>query len=345
MALHRDLKNIVDWAWLRRAELMEKARATGRPKGQTHMSPGNRAVREIYGYICGATAGKRITERTMTTFSGTLYRKLHNKLEGRIRYLCQTNEVTVMRDLADFPEPRDWVGAFIHFQKRPMPRCTERVYVNLKEPTRANAFSAILKKIWHLPGVTSAKVAAPGAVKSDTVLVYCKDRETRQEVIRIITKYKKRNLRYFGSELPKLVASVGTGIGHGAEPPDIHPERPNSQRFEAGETDGQSFGMYRAILIFTALERTQFPEEMSQDFSRAGIDLSRFQNANPRHGMHLDIAGEQKKQVDSVRNMAQKMEFEQRVETIFRLAGLDTEHPETQGNPILNAPPPPPPVN
>ncbi|PVB60784.1 T3SS effector HopA1 family protein [Labrenzia sp. 011] len=343
MALHRDLKNIVDWAWLRRNELMERARATGRPKGQTHLVKGNPAVREIYGYICGATAGKRVSERTMSKFSETLYRKLHNKLGGRIRYICQTNEWTEMRDLTDFPEPREWVGAFIHFQKRPMPACTERVYVNLKEATRANAFSAILKKIWDLPGVSSAKVAAPGAVKTDTVLVYCDSRETREQIIRIITKYQKRNLRYFGSELPKLVASAGTGIGHGAEPPIIHPERPNSQRFEAGYAEGQSFGMYRASLIFIALERTQFPEEMSQDFSRTGVNLSRFQNANPRQGMRLDIAGEQKKQANAVRNMGQKLEFEQRVETIFRLAGLDAEHPETQGDPILNAPPPPPP--
>ncbi|MEO9525922.1 hypothetical protein [Roseibium sp.] len=322
---------------------MRKARATGRPKGQTHLARGNPAVKEIYGYICGAAKGTAVSERTMTRFSQTLYRKLHNKLAGRIRYLCQTDDVKEMRDLSNFPAPREWVGAFIHFQKRPMPVCTERVYVNLKEPTRANAFSAILKKVWHLPGVSSAKVAAPGAVKTDTVLVYCDSRETRQEVIRIITRYRKKNLRYFGSELPKLVASAGTGIGHGAEPPDIHPERPNSQRFEAGDTDGQSFNYYRATLIFIALERTQFPEEMPQDFSRAGVNLTGFQNANRRHGMHLDIAWQQKKQVNAVRNMGQKMEFEQRVEEIFRLAGLDAAHPETQGDPILNAPPPPPP--
>ncbi|WP_156510621.1 hypothetical protein [Labrenzia sp. OB1] len=309
------------------------------------MSPDNRAVREIYGYICGATAGKRISERTMTTFSGTLYRKLHNKLEGPIIYWCQTNELKEMKNLADFPEPRDWVGAFIHIQKIRMPVCTERVYINLKEATRANAFSAILKKVWHLRGVSSAKVAAPGAVKTDTVLVYCENRETRQEVIRIVTKYQEKHLRYFGSELPRLVASAGTGVGHGAEPPNMRPERPNSQRFEAGKTKGQSFNFYRATLIFIALERTQFPEEMSQDFSRTGFNFSGCQNANRRHGMHLDIAGDQKKKVASVMNMGQKMEFEQRVEEIFRLAGLDAEHPETQGAPILSAPPAPPPLS
>ncbi|GAB4543300.1 MAG: hypothetical protein Tsb0019_42270 [Roseibium sp.] len=345
MALHRDLKIVVDWAWLRRADLMRMAQATGRPKGQTHLSQDNRAVKEVYGYICGATAGKQVSVKTMTDFSSTLYRKLHNRLDGRIRYLCQAHDVDEMRDLSDFPEPREWVGAFIHVQKLPMAPCRERVYINLKEKTRANAFSAILKKVWHLPGVSSAKVAAPGAVKTDTVLVYCDSRETRQEVIKIVTKYQKKNLRYFGSELPKLVASVGTGVGHGAEPPKMHPERPNSQRFEAGRTRGQSFNLYRAVLVFTALERTQFPEEMSQDFSRAGINLSAYQKANPRHGMHLDIAGQQKKQVNAVREMGQKMEFERRVEEIFRLAGLDAEHPETQGQPILSVAPPPPPAH
>lgn len=350
MALHRDLKNVVDWAWQGRADLMRKAALTGRPKGQTHLVQGNPAVGEIYGYICGATnKGARVSERTMRRFSDTLYRKLHNRLRGGIRYLLQTGKVEQMRTLADFPEPKDWVAAFIHVQRTPWVPCTERVYINLKEETRANAFSAILKKVWHLPGVCSAKVAAPGATKTDTVLIYCTDRETRQEVIRIVTKYQKKNLRYFGAELPRLVASAGTGVGHGAEPPKMHPERRNSQTFEAGDIYGQSFNLYRATLIFIALERTQFPEEMSQDFSRAGVNLSAYQNANPRYGMQLDVAGQQKKQVNAVRERSQKTEFERRVEEIFRLAGLNAEHPETQSEPILTprtpslTPPPPPP--
>lgn len=344
MALHRDLKNITDWAWLQRAELMRRASLTGQPKGQTHLVRDNKAVERIYRHICGATAGKKPGQKPMEDFAKTLYRKLHNKLDGRIRYICQTKVWTEMRDLSAFPYWEDWIAAFIHVQRRPMGPCRERVYINLAEATRANAFSAILKKIWHLPGLCSAKVAAPGAAKTDTVVIYCDTRETRLEIVKIVKKYQKKNLRHFGYELPKMVASAGVGIGHGAEPPIMHPERPNSQRFEAGQADGQSFGWYRATLIFIALERTQFPEEMSQNFSRAGVNLTGFQNAIRRNGMNLDIEGEQKRQVNAVREMGQKMEFERRVEEIFRLAGLNAEHPETQGDPILNAPPSPPPA-
>ncbi|WP_421982254.1 T3SS effector HopA1 family protein [Roseibium sp.] len=340
MALHRDLKIVADWAWLKRADLMRKALATGRPKGHTHLSRNNRAVSEIYGYICGATARNRPSRRTMESFSETLSRKLHNKLHGA-RYLCQTNGWTEMANLNDFPEWTDWVGAFIHFMTPNKVACRERVYLNLKEETRDRAFSAILKKIWHLPGLYSAKVAAPGSKKTDTVVIYCDTRETREEVVKIVRKYQKKKVGHFGSQLPKMVASDGLGIGHGAEPPDMHPVRPTSDRFEAGHTDGQSFGFYRATLIFIALERTQFPENMDQDCRRAGVNLSRFQNANPRHGMQLDIEGEQRKQVNAVRQMAQKMEFERRVEEVFRLAGLNAEQPETQGDPILSALPPP----
>ncbi|WP_299472070.1 T3SS effector HopA1 family protein [uncultured Roseibium sp.] len=330
MALHRDLQTVVDWAWLRRADLMRKALATGQPKGLTHLDRGNRAVDEIYGYICGATARNQPSRRTMEKFSETLSRKLQNYLRDA-EYICQTYDMNRMRSLNDFPEWSDWVGAFIHVMAPNNIVCRERVYLNLKEETRANAFSAILKKIWHLPGLYSAKVAAPGSRKTDTVVIYCDTRETREEVVRIVKKYQRRHMSYFDSQLPKLVASDGKGIGHGAEPPDMHPERPNSQTFAEGDTDGQSFGYYRATLIFIALERTQFPESMNQDFRRAGINLSKIQNANPRHGMRVDVDGEQRKQVNAVRNMAQKMDFERRVEEVFRLAGLSAEHPETQG--------------
>ncbi|WP_305986414.1 T3SS effector HopA1 family protein [Roseibium sp. MMSF_3544] len=335
MGLHRDLQTVVDWAWLRRADLMRDALATGQPKGLTHLDRGNRAVNEIYGYICGATARNPPDERTMQKFSETLRRKLRNQLTGA-EYQCQTNVMKRMRSLDNFPEWRGWVGAFIHFITPYNVMCRERVYLNLKEQTRANAFAAILKKIWHLPGLYSAKVAAPGSRKTDTAVIYCDTRETREEVVKIVKKYQKRYARYFDTQLPKLVASDGKGIGHGAEPPDMHPERRDSQSFARGHTDGQSFGYYRATLIFIALERTQFPENMNHDCRRAGMDLRRFQNANGRHGMQLDIEGEQKRKLDAVAQRAQKAEFEVRVEEVFRLAGLSAEHPETQGAVIVS---------
>ncbi|MBN9669709.1 T3SS effector HopA1 family protein [Roseibium aggregatum] len=343
MALHKDLKTIADWTWLNRVALMEAARRTGRPKGQTHMAKKNRAVDAIYGYICGAVRGRRVEDKEMTAFAATLRNKLvghgwlSKGLTGSPTYLLQYSEGWPdLGNLNRFPEPSAWVGAFVHVVKQNRPECKERVYLHLKERYRAGAFATIVKKVWDFPGVTSAKVAAPGAVKTDTVLIYCDNARTRDAVIKVVKKYQNKYPHYFGSELPKLVAPAGTGIGFGAEPPQFKPIRPNSNRFEAAE-GRQSFGKFRANLIFIALERTLFPEEMAApDTSRMGIDLRTFDQANRRHGMQLDIAGMQRQQMNAVRNMGQQLEFEQRVEEIFRLAGLDPEHPELQNDPILN---------
>lgn len=356
MTLHRDLQLVVDWSWKKRADLMNLARGTGKPKGLTHYDPNNQAMRSIYGYICGLARegvdhNREISDRQMNMFAEVLDRKLTGKLTPLPTYKLQRQNWRVLANLRSFPEPATWIAGFIHVIKPTQAyACRERVYVHLKEKTRANAFSAILKKIWHLDGVLSAKVAAPGAEKTDTVLVYCKDGGTRNEVIKIIAKYRKKNLRYFGSELPLLVAQVGTGVGHaqepkttgigyGSEPPARHFMRPDSETFLAGRKQ-QSFGTYRAMLVFIALERTMFPEDMpAADTSRQAFNFSAME-ANPRHAMRVDETIEQNRQDQAfgVTNMVQKLAFEQEVEEMFRLAGLDPENPQRQGKPLLESP-------
>lgn len=332
MAMSRALKQVVDEVWRIRADLMLLALGTGRRKGETHIEPGNRAIIRIYNKISGAVTGREPGDRDMLEFERTLRRKLIGNY-GTPSFLLQSGDGVDLGKLNRFPAPKDWQGLFIHVIKKKRPKVVrERIYLNLKESHRANAFGAIVKKIWHLSGVDSAKVAAPGAEKVDTVVIYCEDAATRDDVVKIVTKYQKRNQRFFASQLPSLVAQAGFGIGYGAEPPSITPIRRNSRTFE-GVNSGQSFSYYRATLIFIALERTQFPEEMeAPDSRRAGIDLRGYNQANPRDGMRLDIGGMQRRQLNAVQNMGQKMEFERRVEELFRLAGLDPEHPELQND-------------
>ena len=342
MALHRNLKSVVDWVWLNRIGLLEQARKTGLPLGRMHYDPHNVAVNSIYGYICGIVQGKKVENRDMVMFGRTLCRKLQNKLPTPVEYWLQRNGISRLNSLNDFPEPETWVSAFIHFIKPNRYTCMERVYLNLREATRATAFSDILKLIWHLDGVMCAKVAAPGRNKADTALVYCSNRDARDEVLSIVSTYQKRHLKYFGSQLPKLVATERMGIGYGSEPPIIRPRRPNSQRFEAVHSDTQSFNTYRATLIFIALERTlRAAGEAPPDPRRAGIDLRVKPNTNQRR--NLDAMWERHvNKVNAVHAMGQKQDFERRVEEIFRLAGIDPQHPELQNDPILSAPPPPP---
>ncbi len=353
MIFHQDLRLAVDFCWKHRDQIMEVARrSTGMPKGQTHMhgavdrhgnfEKSNGGIDMIYRAISGGSKGGAgvPADSTMDHFRRILSRKLSRKLAPLQAYFLQTQGFQRLNDLDSFPRPQNWIGAFIHFIKNDDLNCTERVYVNLKEATRASAFSAILKKIWHVDGLCSAKVMAPGGQKVDTVVIYCDTPETRNEIIRIIVKYQKRKLSYFGSDLPLFVARKGVGVGHGAEPPGIHPERPNSRRFEARPAR-QSFNMYRASLLFIALERTEFPEDMTVDTSRMGLDLRPVNAMNRRYGVNLSAIQEQKAR--AVMKRAQKQDFERRVGEIFRLAGLDVRNPEKQGSADIAAPPPPPP--
>lgn len=340
MGLHRNLQTVVDWTWQNRAELMRIAvESTHRPKGRTHLSQHNRAIGKIYGYISSenpANPEDRVSRSTMDSFRRVLSNELQSKLPG-VTSKIQSHEWKEMKSVSDFPNWDEWIGSFIHYRTSQRVQCKERVYINLKEKTRASAFATILKKIWDIPGLYAAKVAAPGARKCDTVVIYCDSSESRKAVIEEVKKHQRRRQSHFASELPRLVAPDGFGIGHGAEPPTVHPQRVNSQSFELVRAkEGQSFGLYRAELIFIALERTQFPENMNHDCRRAGMDLRRFQNANRRHGMQLDIEGEQKRKLDAVAQRAQKTEFEVRVGEVFRLAGLNPEHPETQGAVIVS---------
>ncbi|TYC51987.1 hypothetical protein FMN50_19800 [Rhodobacterales bacterium] len=328
MAFHQDLQTVVDWAWLNRLTIIEKAKGRGpatHRRGQFHYNPDNDGIWEIYGFICGNTEGGTVGDDQMRKFRRTLTRKLHKWLAPDPEYVLQNGWKNL--NSPDDLKELSWKSSFLHVCKNRSLSCAERVYLNLKEETRAEAFCRILVKIWHLPGLSSAKVATPGSTKTDTVVIYLDHRQTRKEVVTIITAYQQRHLGYFGSELPKMVATTGNGIGHGAEPPGMHPLRPNGKEFQGIERS-QSFSFYRATLLFIALENTCFSTEG--------------QTVNIRHAFNR----KELKELTTTGKVAQpsKHEFEKQVLKLFHLAGLSTHHPERQKDAkFVDMPPPPPP--
>ncbi|POF32354.1 hypothetical protein [Roseibium marinum] len=173
-------------------------------------------------------------------------------LQGSLRWV-ELDKLSLLRNRGDMK------GGFVHFNKPYGGSCLERVYINLNESLRGRTFGGILLKIWELDGVLTAKVAVSGREAVDSVVVYCRNAATRDEVLRKVKKYQRHRLDRFGSALPKMVAQTGKpGIGFGAEPPRRQPFRPNSQTFNGANDVMQSFGLYRSSLIFIALERTFF---------------------------------------------------------------------------------------
>ncbi|WP_299472068.1 hypothetical protein [uncultured Roseibium sp.] len=342
MAFHRELREMVDWTWTNRNEIMTAALNNAmQEKGHTHrmMSPAepnapgrtiNLGIDMIYRHY--SAAGNRGQEQptaiVIENFLRELNRRLNNQLKPEPHVILQTGGAWV--ELGAFNRlmnRTDIIGSYIHFNKKDG-ICLERVYINLKEENRGTSFGGIMLKIWGISGVLSVKVAAPGSVGADSAVVYCATSSARKKVISKLKKYQRAKPRHFNGELPKLVASAGVpGVGYGAEPPSKQPMRPDSQTFSAVDAS-QSFGMYRASLIFIALERTVFPKEVQFD---------------PKQGLNFERI---------VRN--QKKEFEQRVQTLFERGGLSVKYPHKQKKvkfdtevevvmPPPAGPPPPPP--
>lgn len=275
MALHRDLQNVVNWAWRERHAIINASRSR------------KSAINKIYRHLCGTVSGNGGgSNAELEHFARQLRRLLleksfvSSKWTGRATFSLQTNEFRPLGNL-DAISPTEWKGAFIHVVKNKRVTCRERVYLNLEEKTRATAFAWIVRKIWDVDGLRSTKVAAPGnSLRRDSALVYCRDTNTRNEVIEIVKRYQEQNPQFFRPELPRLVASAAMGIGYGAEPKHVIPQRLANGAVEMKD-GAQSFSLLRAQLIFLALEET-----MSRAAIAAGTecDENRFSVVGPDDG-------------------------------------------------------------
>lgn len=346
MAIEQKLNALLEWTWRNRVDIMMAAyRGNNQTKGQTHhtfkMNGGINIIYSRYGSM-DRPANQELEPYAVRNFFDTLIRRVDsgsvecNTLKDAVIRFQTLNDETGALEFIQYDRliqikllgENKTLGRYIHFIKPGTHTCNERVYLNLKERSRGTCFGGILHKIWHLDGLLSAKVAVPGSTKLDSAVIYCSDAKTRNSIIKIIKKYRKKRACYFNAELPGLVKSTGMpGVGHGAEPPSVQLKmRPGSNTlYRDTERVGQSFGFYRACLIFMALERTQFPEEVD----------------NPRHAVNIDQRGRQ-----------QLSDFKQRVVEIFRNAGLSASQPHKQGDTAFDpyqeavmpppmAPPPP----
>ncbi|TYC63989.1 hypothetical protein FMN50_01945 [Rhodobacterales bacterium] len=330
MALHRDLQNVVDWAWRARRSIINASR--DRESGKY----------KIYGHLCGVVSRNGgCSDAELAHFARQLRTLLlqksfvSSKWTGKATFKLQTGVFRELGNLDAIPTT-EWKGAFIHVYRNKRMSCRERVYLNLSETFRATAFAWIVRRIWDVDGLKSAKVAAPGnSLRRDSALVYCRDANTRNEVIEIVKRYQEQNPQFFKPELPRLVASVAIGIGYGAEP-----VLAGVQRLEDGgvkiEKKGQSFSLLRAELIYCALEESispmrspKVPNAMRTGFRSSDMTMERRRLAqDPVQGLQAQAV----RQYHEFSAELEKFSFELNVQKYFRRFGLDPEHPELQAD-------------
>ena len=326
MSIHPELNQLLDWTWTNRVPIMVAGLRTGKDKGSTHRALRNngngwRAANGGIGMIYDKYTELAANEQTGGALEAADIKRFLEQLSmapmmlrPRPRVLRQDAngfETTDFATLSASKDPLRYKGNFIHFRHPQRgAACTHRVYINLREATRGTIFATVLGDIWDIHGVRSAKVAVPGVERADSALVYCTGREPQGRVVEAlkdIHKLCKGNA--FGRSLPKLVEHVPGmhGVGKATEPPHLHLmwEGEGEETMCVGVETGQSFGMYRAAIIFTALERTEFPED---------------RRGNMRHGVRES-------------NDETKGAFKRLVKQYFEKAGLSVTNPAQQGPP------------
>ena len=326
MSIHPELNSLLDWTWTNRVPIMIAGLKTGNDKGSTHRAlrkngSGWRAVNGGIDMIYQKYTELAANEQNNGAIGAADIQRFLTKLSVApmmlrprprvVRQDANGFEATDFATLSACNDPLRYRGNFIHF-RHPQQRaaCSHRVYINLREATRALAFAAVLGKIWDIDGVRSAKVAVPGIERADTALVYCTGTESQGRVVDALKDvHRNSNGNCFGRSLPKLVEHVPGmhGVGKATEPPHLHLmwEGEGEEAMFVGIETGQSFGTYRAAIIFTALERTEFPEDNKR--VRTRVD---FQESN-----------------------VAKEAFKRRVKQYFEEAGLSVTNPAQQGPP------------
>jgi hypothetical protein len=141
---------------------------------------------------------------------------------------------------------------------------TQRVYLNLKAQYATKVMAFIVNAVVvGLPGIAEAKICGPAAVgeRTDVVVIYSKGEVTTNAVLERLAEYQRlenqdKYFERFVKQTPLMTeqARLLHGVSVGAEPrydPDELPEQ--IQRIQ-GIRGQQSFGSFRARLIYQALQ-------------------------------------------------------------------------------------------
>lgn len=146
-------------------------------------------------------------------------------------------------------------------------QCTQRVYLNLKAKYATKVMEFIVNSIVvGLPGIYEAKICGPGAVgeRTDVVVIYSKGQITTDAVLERLAEYQRlenqdRYFQRFVGQTPLMTgqAHLLNGVSVGAEPTYDPKELPAHIKRIEGIKEQQSFGSFRARLIYQALKTVE----------------------------------------------------------------------------------------
>jgi len=321
--MHSDLNLWLEKVWAERATVFSGFRQTGRAIHQMPLES-HSGINRVYGmYTAGASDSGGASDSSaadMPTFLKNIA-QLVEELSAKciIQYGGKFVEASVgeLRSLAsgdslfvDEAKPADELEVsrispdsirygFIHVLHgtNSAKATSQRIYLNLAVKSRGLNFAEIVRAVYGHPGFRSSKVAGQeGGPRNDSALLYLADEAAVKFALGAIASIQEANPGAFQAGLPRLTnpAPDLTGVGRGMEPPSYAVIRQGGKYYKM--TSPMSFGLWRAALIFMALDRTYW--------TRPGQSEDR-----------------------------RRMGFKRRAAKYFRAAGIDPDNPSVQIRP------------
>jgi len=307
--MHKDLDAWLDQVWREKDRLIALS-PTGHSGRGVHLGDGNPAIWEVYGMYKDAGGATSNDMSAVPPFIDELDNlekavgvaailQVGNDFVDLNRGQLSNIKTTPFRTHTRKANRRVTVdqavvgGAFVHFAKGNVDATKHRVYVNVKRDHLGTAFRNIATAIWPEACLNSTKVGGPlGAARADSVVIYLSD-GPRDAVLAKVRAYYDRNKGHFGVDTPKLTMPVDgmPGVALGMEPPGLAVIRSGGRYY--AQKMPQSFGFYRAMLIFMALDRTQFTGQGQADPQRCAAFKRRAEKYFVHAGIDPDRPAEQ----------------------------------------------------
>lgn len=289
--MHEDLENWLNQVWTRRDELLAASKNEGFITGRgASAGMNNRGVSFIYKMYNDGEAASTADTKSLKAIKGELV-----QLETEIGQPPEAQNKSGWNkwnkgDMAN-ADISELGNTFFHYRKRKS-ETVYRIYINAQLATRGQLFREIVVELWKVDGLNNAKVSTVDG-RADSIVIYMETEESIQKALGSICAYHKVHPNLFGGALPKLVVPAEVdgyqmrGVGRAMEPPGFMLISTGGAFYRRKK--GQSFGSYRAQLIFMALERTRqkvegqseedrkaaFKRRADKYFRRAGIDPDR----------------------------------------------------------------------
>jgi HopA1 effector protein family len=329
--MHKDLEDWLNKVWIDKDEIMAKS-PTGHSGRGIHLGDKNPAIWAVYKIYSSSgdtsSAIPSFDEATVDAFIDDLDRlEKESNSEAVIQIgddfvLLKRGELAMIKSKpfqkTTLKEQRvvtldvKQIGnCFVHFVKKDS-GATDRIYLNVHPVHLGRAFRRIYLLIQTEPFLASAKVTGPvGEVRADSIVIYLNDGQGIEPVVTKIRTYYVKNVNHFGAATPKLTAPVKgmPGVALGMQPPDITVLRSGGSYYTA-PVEAQSFGFYRASLIFMALDRTRFKVSGQTDNDRADA----FKRRAAKYFLAAGIDPDRPSEQSAPKNLKKLAELEYRIE-------------------------------